>query len=510
MMTESWSVPACRTIPAQHFRSPDFGSSLGSDPLIAWSRLDFATRGLMRRCSGSSSPADRGRGTMDEAFACPECGETVEIRGLAPGRQVRCGFCHRLLEVPYLPRVEESGWKRRRFGRPWWVPWAWTLLGVVTAVVLLIATVRFLEHQERSRLARSIDQLVASSRVHDSEGDLGQAVVDLDAAINLCADQKSGHGELRGRLRATRQDLARREARARLEQLGAESASNFTLGDWLNLEARVAADSDLKNLQSEVASRFQASLQRSPAMGSRRGPTRVREWAIGDGPGRLRFPGTCARTSGLHRPVPISPRGPRARIPDHRPHRNRHRTAPRSLPGRVRPQVQRDAWSLKCSRGSRPRDSCLRSSHPPGEHTGPTRPFRLVLELNESFEGNYMASENRLTRIDAHLRLFAHGQEVWQTTPTARTAVPLPSLPAYLSTRLALSTTRLDEIETSALRQRAVDDRRETLLRPDSHARPGASGRDATAMSVAVAAQIGGVGMKFLTKRHTAIIMEPT
>ena len=42
---------------------------------------------------------------MDGSFACPECGSDVEVRGLAPGRQVRCGFCHRLLEVPYLPRA---------------------------------------------------------------------------------------------------------------------------------------------------------------------------------------------------------------------------------------------------------------------------------------------------------------------------------------------------------------------------------------------------------------------
>ena len=58
---------------------------------------------------------------MDGSFACPECGSDVEVRGLAPGRQVRCGFCHRLLEVPYLPRAAGPSWKRRRFARPKWV-----------------------------------------------------------------------------------------------------------------------------------------------------------------------------------------------------------------------------------------------------------------------------------------------------------------------------------------------------------------------------------------------------
>ena len=76
---------------------------------------------------------------MDQAFACPECGTMVEVGGLAPGRQVRCGFCHRLLEVPFLPRVEASGWRRRKFGRPWWVPWAWGGLGLAAAAVIVVA-----------------------------------------------------------------------------------------------------------------------------------------------------------------------------------------------------------------------------------------------------------------------------------------------------------------------------------------------------------------------------------
>ena len=59
-----------------------------------------------------------------------------------------------------------------------------------------------------------------------------------------------------------------------------------------------------------------------------------------------------------------------------------------------------------------------------------------------------MASENRLTRIDASLTLYRRGKQIWTTTPTARTMVPLPSLPAYLSTRVALSPARMDEFES--------------------------------------------------------------
>ena len=44
---------------------------------------------------------------MDGSFACPECGSDVEMGGLAPGRQVRCGtfddgarWIHRLDQLP--------------------------------------------------------------------------------------------------------------------------------------------------------------------------------------------------------------------------------------------------------------------------------------------------------------------------------------------------------------------------------------------------------------------------
>src|SRR6516162_6229364 len=87
--------------------------------------------------------------SMDEAFACPDCGTTVAVDKLVPGRQVRCGFCHRLLEVPYFPRVSDPRWYRRRFNRPWWVLWARCSLGLLGLVILLVATFRFLDQRAR-------------------------------------------------------------------------------------------------------------------------------------------------------------------------------------------------------------------------------------------------------------------------------------------------------------------------------------------------------------------------
>ncbi len=82
-----------------------------------------------------------------------------------------------------------------------------------------------------------------------------------------------------------------------------------------------------------------------------------------------------------------------------------------------------------------------------------------------------MPSENRLTRIDTHLTLFLRGKEIWQTTPTARTVVPLPNLPAYLSARVAISPARIEEFGPCSIDNAARADRREARLLPEEHAR---------------------------------------
>jgi hypothetical protein len=112
---------------------------------------------------------------MDGSFTCPECGSEVEVRGLAPGRHVRCGFCHRLLEVPYLPRAANALWKRRRFVRPRWVTWAWAALALISAVVVVAGAWRLLKRQWTSYQERSVNQLLESSRTHEAGGRLGQA-----------------------------------------------------------------------------------------------------------------------------------------------------------------------------------------------------------------------------------------------------------------------------------------------------------------------------------------------
>ena len=159
---------------------------------------------------------------MDGSFACPECGSEVEVRGLSPGRQVRCGFCHRLLEVPYLPRAAGAPGNGGGSQRPKWVAWAWVALSVLLVVVLAGGAVQFLRRQYDSIQDRSIKELLDSSRRHEADGRLGEALVDLDAGLDLAEKAGGQVDEAAESEQARRPDLARRDAEHVLDGLSAE------------------------------------------------------------------------------------------------------------------------------------------------------------------------------------------------------------------------------------------------------------------------------------------------
>ena len=74
-------------------------------------------------------------------------------------------------------------------------------------------------------------------------------------------------------------------------------------------------------------------------------------------------------------------------------------------------------------------------------------PYRFAYAIRETYEGTYLGTENRLTRIDALLLLSGPGGATWQTSPNARTIVPVRGMPSYLASRLALGSGRVDEAE---------------------------------------------------------------
>ncbi len=382
---------------------------------------------------------------MDGAFACPECGSDVEMDGLAPGRQVRCGFCHRLLEVPYLPRAAGPSWKRRRYARPKWVGWAWALLGLVLVVVVTAGAVEMLRRRSSSIQDRAINELLATSGRHESDGRISEALIDLDAALELA--DKAGPAWVRRREqeRSARGLLARRVAGSRLAGLCGEPSSTFRLGDWLNLIAWAVRDADLAPLAPRIEEEFQKSLQEEAK----------RELALG----RQLFESgnvsssmdACDRVGALlkHFSKEAEPEtrkaaeslvndlvgtagigvivrpgnfvyGSNSYVSELVPVLERALVAKGYLPRRG-DSVWRDAW--------------------------PKSPFEARLDVDEKKADNYFSSENRLTLIHIDLLVTQGKREIWRTSPRARSVVPLPGLPAYLATRVAVSPERSDEFE---------------------------------------------------------------
>ena len=384
---------------------------------------------------------------MDGSFACPECGSDVEVRGVAPGRQVRCGFCHRLLEVPYLPRVPVAPWKRRRFVRPKWVPWAWSAIAVVTAVILIVISVRIWRRHERTAQEGSIQKLIESSRLQQDSGRLNQALIDLDAALELARNAEPALLRLPlDELRTRRQDLARRDAESVLDRLIQEDAGPVPLGDWLNLIARAQHDPDLATLRPRIQEQFHAKVLRqadSELAAARRAFAASRVVAV------LR---SCDEVAKL---LPHLP-------PDSR------QAVRRQTEGLVGQLVARHGVLVEAPQGQFVFGSAAayvaemlpvlikgleaknylpqRSGSPWGDLWKHAK-YHLRLEIAEQQEGNYLATENRLARITIQLALTSAGTLIWPTAPTARTTVPLPKLPAYLASRLAVSPKRSDEFE---------------------------------------------------------------
>jgi len=383
---------------------------------------------------------------MEGSFACPECGTSVELAGLAPGRQVRCRFCHRLLEVPYLPRAVDDHWKRRRFRKPGWVVWSWAVLGIASAIILGAGSLVVLKRHRHSSQERSIHQLLESSRRHESAGRLTEALLELDAALELACKADAPVVGLVDEDRHRRGDLAKRDAQSIADRLNRAGSSPFPLGEWLNLLTRADKDPDLKGMVPEIRDQFQASLERSIAAQLASARKLMEAGRI------VAALGACDQSATL-----IKHLAPTASA-----------RARRDAEDFISQLVIRHGVSIELPDGEftfGSQSAYVKEFLPilvhgleakgylPYRESSPWKAmwdraqYRVHLRVVEQLEGNYLSSANRLTRIVAQLTLTSRGQVKWQTSPTARSTIPLPKLSAMLAGRVAASDHRSEEFE---------------------------------------------------------------
>ncbi|WP_165074513.1 paraquat-inducible protein A [Paludisphaera rhizosphaerae] len=377
---------------------------------------------------------------MDGEFACPQCGQTVKVRRPGPGRQARCRFCNSLIEVPFLPRVD-GAWKRRRFEKPRWVPWAWA--GIILAVASLIATatVQALVRSERAARLRTVERLIDSSQAHESAGRFDLALIDLDSALTV-APATGVELDDPDKLHGRRRDLARRDVESVLGKLAADDRPK-SLGSWLDLIARVGADHDLEPVRTDVQARFDSALSHWIDDAADRA---VRELDPSTALAICRDGDDLA----LHLPSPAR-----------KPAQDRFRAIVAALVDRCGAAIDEAPGEFvvgaKAGYDRIFRPMILETLRLKGYLPPPTEPrwadlwtnppYRFTFAVRERHEGTYLGTQNRLSRIEARLSLTDRGREIWMTAPNARTIVPVPNLPSYLAGRLALSQDRVEEAE---------------------------------------------------------------
>ncbi len=370
----------------------------------------------------SSSPASRQAARFGARFAT-DCSRSLIFRDLLNGAGSVADF------------DDPRGWSGPG---PFWGSPARSSSAQGAVVVL--------KRHHHSSQERSIHQLLDSSRRHESAGRLTEALLDLDAALELAGKADAPDLGPMDEHRRRREDLAKRDARSVMDQLSHAASSPFPLGDWLNLLARADKDPDLKGMVSEIRDQFQADLERAIAAELASARKLMETGRV------VAAIGACDESATLikHLAPAASARVRRESEDFVSELINRHGVSIELPEGEftfgsqsayVKEFVPILVHGLE-AKGYLP----YRESSP-WKAMWDQAQYRVHLRVVEQLEGNYLSSANRLTRIVAHLTLSSRGEVKWQTSPTARSTVPLPKLAALLAGRVASSDHRSEEFE---------------------------------------------------------------
>jgi hypothetical protein len=389
---------------------------------------------------------------MDEAFACPECGCEIRLKGLSPGRLTPCDWCRSMVEVPYIPRADQIKRMRReratRCKKRNYRAWISVGASLLMLLVGLAAARRAVVTRWRSADADALARVLASSRAAEDSGRLGEALADLEAAVRLAESGNTTAAEL-DELRDRRARLSRREAEAQLSALEGEPplAPGQALGRALTLSARLEKDPALRGLESRVTSAVD----------------RLRLRWVEDDDRAAQVAGDASRpvvaidhAARAYRNAAELEPALRRRWQDCASARARRLIARYGVViDPVRGQFTLGAGSAYDAALHPVVDPALKeagylpppSANPWSDQWASIAPYRMSVDIAERHEDVYLSSPNRLSRIDSVVRLSHKGRVFWTVQPLARTTVPVPGLPAYQASRAASSSHRSPEFE---------------------------------------------------------------
>jgi hypothetical protein len=367
-------------------------------------------------------------GGMDGSFACPECGNTVE--------------------VPYLPRAVRP--TRSRRGARWkreqpWVRWAWIGASVLAVLIVATGANRMIRARSRSAHERALAALLASADAGVAAGQFDQALAAIQSAL-VEAERIEPRDTVRiEELRQRRDLLARRGAEARLATLAGLEPCR-AIDEAQALLTRVRKDPVLSGLDGAVQEQLERARRRSvesdlagarQALASRPAQAlalceRLAETAV-ELPRDVRNR-SLAEAEAIVSQI-IEQQG--AVI---EPVRGSFTLG--SAPGYASVLEPTFAAALR-ERGYIPRPSKTNW----GTLWDVIAPFRAAIEITESQTNTYQESRNRTSLIEVRLALCRDGAPIWQHLLAGQTRDALPSLRAYQASRIAVSDRRSPEFE---------------------------------------------------------------
>ncbi len=379
---------------------------------------------------------------MAGSFACPECGEQVELHGASPGREVQCARCATWVEVPFLPR--DGVWTRPRFRRrraSWVIPLAWAGVGLLAVLVAVVAATKVSASRGRAALDATLDVLLASADAAEKAGRPARALSEFEAALALLRSADLACPERVEELTGRRDALSAREAEARIGA-SATAEPDAAVGDLLSLQARARKDRALEPFVPAILGAIDAARRRQAGaalVAARRALDEGRPLdALADGGRALavadKIEGDPARSAaeeaeGLMAPI-------LARLG----------AVVVQLPGKF---TLGSSGAYDSALGPILIDALRRKGYAPRPPAGPARVLwdrhathRLEFRVDESLGALYLQSQNRLSLIVTDLTLSKGGETLWKDHVSARTRSPLPDLPAYSSGRIAFGDRR--------------------------------------------------------------------
>jgi hypothetical protein len=385
---------------------------------------------------------------MAGVFACPECGQELEVEGSSPGREVQCEECLTWVEVPFFPRNSE--WKRGRQSTPR-SPWLESkiLRGAVVfagvALLGLIAT-RMIGGRVRSDKEQVLAVLLASTDEAEASKRFDVALREIEGALAQARSIDPTGSQRLVELKCRRDRISLREAEARLAVVD-ELDPDRAVGESLTIAERARHDPALDPLAGTIEARLDGSRRRQAEADlqcARRAlesgkdaeafaaAERLHDRAeqLAD-PARKLYQDearavleAAVEHSGVALP-PVTGRFAVGSAEAYTETLQRQRVEALKARGYL-PQPRLSPWAILWSEKA---------------------PWQATVQIVESREEYYLQSKNRITQVDGTFELIRNGHVLWKTRVFARTRMPLPDLPAYLAGHLATAGKRNPETE---------------------------------------------------------------